>query len=204
MRRYTQAEIRFLKKKITGRAYAEIAALFNARFGTDIAVEQLASTLKRYGLSNGRDCRFRPGQVPHNKGKSVCYPGCEETQFKKGNRPWNWRPAGSERINADGYVEVKVRNPNKWKGKHLLIWEAANGKVPKGRVVIFADGDKSNLKLENLLMVSRGELAVMNRGGLISRNGELTKAGKAIADIKMLIADRERKKSPRKTLKRFA
>jgi hypothetical protein len=204
MHRYTQAEIRFLKKKTTGRAYAELTVLFNARFGTDITVKQLGSTLKRYGLSTGRDCRFRTGQVPHNKGKSVCYPGCEKTQFKKGNRPWNWRPVGSERINIYGYLEVKIRNPNKWKGKQLLIWEAANGKVPKGRVIIFADGDKSNLKLENLLLVSRSELAVMNHNGLISGNGELTKAGKAVADIKMLIADRKRKKSPRKTLKRFA
>jgi hypothetical protein len=70
-------------------------------------------------------------------------------------------------------------------------------------VIIFADGNKSNLKLKNLLMVSRSELAVMNHLGLISGSGELTKAGKAVADIKILIGDRKRKKSPRKTLRRF-
>jgi hypothetical protein len=133
----------------------------------------------------------------------VRYPGREKTHFKKGPRPWNWRPVGSERVNSGGYTEVKVRNPKKWKGKHVLILEAVNGKVPKGRVIIFADGDKSNLKLKNLLMVSRSELAVMNRLGLISGSGELTKTGKAVADIKMLIGDQKRKKSPRKTFKRF-
>ncbi|MDR0639535.1 MAG: HNH endonuclease [Spirochaetaceae bacterium] len=117
---------------------------------------------------------------------------------KKGGRPWNWRPAGSGRINTEGYAEVKVREPDKWQAKHTLIWEAANGKVPKGHTVIFADGNRQNLKLTNLLLVSRSELAVMNRRGLIFGNAELTRAGKQVADLKMLIAVRKKKKPPRK------
>jgi hypothetical protein len=202
--RYTPEEIRFLKKKVAGRSYAELTALFNRRFGLEITVSQMGSNVKRYGLSNGRDCRFKPGQVSHNKGKHGCYPGCEKTQFKPGHRPWNWRPVGSERVNADGYTEVKVRNPHKWKFKHVLVWEAAHGKVPKGRVIIFADGNRQNLKLKNLLLVSRSELAVMNHSGLFSGNAELTKAGKSVADIKMLVAGRKKKVPPRKTRRKFA
>jgi hypothetical protein len=199
MRRYTPEEIRFIKRKVAGRSYAELAALFNARFGAEVTVPQMGSTLERYGLKNGCDSRFAPGQVPHNKGKKKWWEGGEETQFKKGNRPWNWRPVGSERINAYGYAEVKVRNPKKWKAKHILVWEEANGKVPKGHVVIFADGDKTNFALSNLLLVSRSELAVMNRRGLIYGCADATKAGKVIADIRIKIAGRKREMKQSKT-----
>jgi hypothetical protein len=41
-------------------------------------------------------------------------------------------------------------------------------------------------------MVSRRELAVMNHLHLITAHRELTKTGKMVADIKLLIADRKR------------
>jgi hypothetical protein len=106
--------------------------------------------------------------------------------------PVTYRPVGTERLNNDGYFEVKIRDPKTWKHKHVIIWEKAHGKVPKGHVIMFADGNKLNVSLSNLLMVSRRELAVMNRCGLISGDKDLTKAGKSIAAIKILIGERER------------
>jgi hypothetical protein len=88
-------------------------------------------------------------------------------------------------------VRVKTRNPRTWKFKHRLIWEKAHGKIPRDHVVLFADGDKLNFALNNLLLVSRRELSVMNKQGLICNHRDLTLAGKAIADIKILIADRK-------------
>jgi hypothetical protein len=161
-----------------------MTALFNRRFGLSITFFQIGAAMKRYGIRNGRDCRFHPGQIP---------------------------PIGSERIKADGYVEVRIRNPTgkpwkNWKCKHRIIWEAAHGKIPRGQVVLFADGNKLNFSLDNLLLVSRRELAVMNSCNLISGHGELTRAGKAVADIKLLIADRRRgikkRKRPRAAMGR--
>jgi hypothetical protein len=106
--------------------------------------------------------------------------------------PVTYRPVGTERLNNDGYFEVKIRDPKTWKHKHVIIWEKAHGKVPKGNVIMFADGNKLNVSLSNLLMVSRKELAVMNRCGLISGDKDLTKVGKSIAAIKILIGERER------------
>jgi hypothetical protein len=184
---YTAAEIRFLERKVAGRSYAELTELFNRRFGLSFTVRRLSATLGRLGVSNGRDCRFQPGHVPSNKGlKGVHH--SRETEFKLGNRPHNWLPPGSERISPQGYAEIKVRNPNKWKAKHRVIWEKAHGKIPRGRAVIFADGNKANIRLDNLIMVSRDELAVMNHLGLISSSAELTQAGKTMADIKIKIA----------------
>jgi hypothetical protein len=73
----------------------------------------------------------------------------------------------------------------------VLFWEAANGKVPKGTAIIFADRNRFNLDLDNLLMVSRAELLVMNHSGLIFDNADATKVGKTIADIKIKIRERK-------------
>jgi hypothetical protein len=108
------------------------------------------------------------------------------------------RPIGSERIESDGYAKIKIAHPNIWRHKHLAIWEATNGRIPKGHVILFADGDKTNFKLKNLLLVSRRELAVMNRSGLIYDTAALTKTGKLIADVKLLAGDRKRTALKRK------
>jgi hypothetical protein len=190
---FTPAEISFLERNAAGRSYAELAGMFNRRLGLSLSLEQIKGVLGRYGLRNGRDCRFRPGQTPFNKGKKGhCPAGSEKGWFKPGGMPHNWRPVGTERINRDGYVEVKIRDPKTWKAKQRIVWEAANGKIPRGGVVIFADGDRLNFAPDNLVLVSRRELAVMNRLGLITADGDLTLAAKAVADIKILIADRKR------------
>jgi hypothetical protein len=114
------------------------------------------------------------------------------TEFTKGRLPWNWRPVGSVRV-VGGYIEVKTADPKEWKIKHVLVWEKKNGKVPKGSAVIFADGDKTNCRLNNLLLVSRRELAMMNHLGLIYGRADFTKTGKLIADVKLAVSDRRRK-----------
>lgn len=67
-------------------------------------------------------------------------------------------------------------------------------RCPKGHVVIFADGNQQNVTIENLLLVSRRELAVMNKRGLIANSAELTKAGVMVADIYLKIGERKRKR----------
>jgi hypothetical protein len=169
-----------------------MAELFNRHFSPAITLLQMKAFMGNRRLCNGRDGRFRPGNVPFNKGRKGVVQGGVETQFKPGHLPWNYRPVGSERINPDGYAEVKTADPDVWKGRHIIIWEAANGTVPPGHVIIFADGTRKNLVPDNLLVVSRRELAVMNQMGLISGSADLTRVGKSVADIRLLIADRKR------------
>jgi hypothetical protein len=195
-RRYTPEEIRFVKKNIRGRSYVEMTKLFNERFRLRITLKQMETLLYKHGLRNGIGS-FRPGHIPANKGKT--HP----------SRQGNYKPVGSERLD-NGYIVAKVsarknQYHKNWKHEHIAIWEKAYGKIPRGYAIIFADGNKLNVRLDNLLMVSRGELAVMNRCGLISTHRDLTKIGKSIADIKMLIAEREREmKSGKKPRRRKA
>lgn len=62
----------------------------------------------------------------------------------------NRLPLFSERLTTDGYIKVKVAEPDKWKLKHHIIWEKNNGKIPKGTHVCFKDGNRKNVCIENL------------------------------------------------------
>jgi len=194
---FTPEEAEFLREHVKGRGNQELTDLFNAHFDLNLALTQIMDYKKNHKLSSGLDGRFRPGQEPFNKGRKGVFLGgnvAEAAQFKMGHRPWNYMPVGSERVNDDGYVDIKVADPNKWKGKHIVIWEEHNGPVPKGHAVIFGDRNKRNFEPDNLILVSRKQLIRMNQSNLIKEAAELTKTGIIIADIYNKIGERRKTK----------
>jgi hypothetical protein len=110
--------------------------------------------------------RFQKGCATWNKGMKGLDIGGKETRFKPGNFPQTWKPIGSERIDSDGYVYRKVSDTrNKkvdWVMVHVLLWEQHNGPVPAGCAVVFKDGDKKNIDIENLECITRAELMRRN------------------------------------------
>lgn len=92
-------------------------------------------------------------------------------------------PVGSERIDKKGYVLVKIAEPNIWLEKQRYIYEQAYGEIPPGHKVIFADKNKRNFDLSNLILVSNSEALIMNTHKLIYEESELTKTGSIIAKI---------------------
>lgn len=200
-RRYTAEEIQFLKEYAWGHSWKEITDEFNRRFDAECTVVQIAGQLKRRGFKTGRTGRFGEGRGPCNKGKRMSpehYEKAKGTMFQKGNTPANTDPIGTEKMLRDGYIWIKVNNIPKakkqvnWKQKHRLIWEEAHGPIPEGHVVIFLDGDRTNIVLENLAMVQRKELTRLNQKGLIFDDAEKTKVGIGIARITSKISELER------------
>jgi len=134
----------------------------------------------RRGDNAGSASRFRPGHVPANKGlrRPGYAPGrMAETQFKPGSRSGvasrNWRPVGTIRADNEGYLRIKVReaqpgepygfgNPRVWPLLHRHVWEQAHGPVPAGHVLAFRNGDRRDVRLENLQLISRRELMARN------------------------------------------
>lgn len=105
---------------------------------------------------------LKKSSIPWNKGVTG-YMGANRTSFKKGHTPARYRELYSERTSVDGIVEIKVER-NKWISKHRYVWEQYhNRKVPKGKVVIFLDGNKTNFEIDNLKLISRGALLILNR-----------------------------------------
>ena len=188
--KYTEEQRQFIFDHYKGRTAEELADLVNEHFGLRLTPGRMQSFRKRYGLRSGIDGKFKPGQVPHNKGKKG-QGGWEPTQFKKGNVPGNYRPVGSERVDARGYTEVKTADPSTWKTKHQALWEEHNGPVPKGHVVIFGDGDKFNFDPDNLILVSRSQLLRLNHEGLIQSDADLTRVAVTIVDLQQKIKERE-------------
>ena len=193
----------FIKENHNGVGPKEMAAKLNETFGTNYTHSQLKAWYGRHKLNSDITGFFPKGHVPANKGqKGICYEGSKATQFKKGSKSANWVPIGTERIDRDGYIQVKITdgklNKN-WKAKHILVWETDNGPIPEGHVVIFGDRNLSNFELDNLILVSRAQLVRLNQNNLIKNDAELTKTGIVIADIISKIGERKKgQKSGRK------
>lgn len=179
---WSDKEKEYLERIVEGNSYKKILELMNNKFEYKFSMNQITGAIKRYNLTTGRTGRFEKGRVSWNKGTKGLT-SANKTSFKKGITPPNYRQVGSERITIDGYTEVKVKDPNKWRLKQQIIWEAHNGEIPKGSTVIFADGNKLNFDIQNLLLVTRKQLLTLNRYGLIKQDAELTKTGINIADL---------------------
>ena len=158
---YTPCQLAFMRRQCRSFNDRELATLFNLQFGTQLTVDQIKGTRHRYKLLTGRDGRFKKGNIPSPMAGAKTP---NSTSFKKGHRPVNHRPVGSARISRDGIPEIKVAEPNKWRSKHAVIWEQHHGQpVPRGCIVRFIDGDRTNVKPDNLTLITRGENAVLNK-----------------------------------------
>ena len=193
MKKYTDDIIDFLREIAPGKTYKEIVEIFNKKYDLEMTTEKLSSLFGRKKIKTGTTGCFRKGFIPWNKGVKG-YIGANKTSFKKGNKPANWKPVGSERIDSNEYTLIKVAEPNKWVFKHRLVYEQKYGEISKGSVIIFADGDKNNLNIDNLLCVTREELKVLNRCRLISSVPELTKTGLNVVKLKIKLAEIRKEK----------
>lgn len=187
--KYTEVQSEFIAENVKGIGNKKLTEIFNNYFGLELGINQIRAYVKNNKFQSGLNGQFKKGHIPFNKGKHIG--GWEPTQFKKGSIPHNHRPLGSERITVDGYTEVKVTEPRTWKLKQRIVWEEHNGKIPKGYLVLFGDGNKQNFELDNLILVSRKQLVTMNKKKLIKNDAELTRTGVIIADLYLKISDRK-------------
>jgi HNH endonuclease len=117
------------------------------------------------GQKIGERYCFPKGHVPANKGlrRPGYAPGrMAQTQFKKGQTPHNTFPLWSFRVNTDGYLLLKTgavapKPNNGWEWVHKLVWEQANGAIPRGHRIWWKDGDRLNCSLGNLELLSGAE-----------------------------------------------
>ena len=190
MNKYTDEMINFLREVAKGKTYVELVKIFNKKYDLEITVGKMKNLLSRKKIYTETGVNlYKKGYIHWNKGKKG-YMGANRTSFKKGHRPKSWKPVGSERVDKDGYTLIKIAEPKKWALKHRVIWEEHyKNKVPKRSVIIFADGDKTNLNVDNLICVTRNELRVLNQCRLISSVPELTKTGLNVAKIKIKLAE---------------
>lgn len=135
--------------------------------GVKKSVEFKRKEAQRLSVS-GAAFRFKKGQVPPNKGKPMSqevYEKVRPTMFKKGNKPHNAKFDGYLSVRKDksgkSYIYIRVAE-GKFELLHRVMWERANGHIPNGYNVVFKDNDSSNVRIENLELVSNAELMARN------------------------------------------
>lgn len=197
MMKYEKNHIDYLRKISEGRSSKDITKMFNEKFNTNLSEKAVTSTRKRYGILTGRTGRFIKGNIPFNKGKK--YPGMiNKTIFKKGQESLTKKPVGSERIcKKDGYIWIKIKDPNIYVHKHKYLYEKEHGKIKKGQIVVFLDQNKMNLSLDNLACIDRNTHLIMNRNSWYSSDPKITKSRLSVAKLKSKIYKVKNKLSER-------
>ena len=183
--KWTDKEKEYLTQIYKKNDYDTILKMMNDKFECSFNRKQIISFMRRNKLKSEaikNNGRFSKGMTPWNKGLSYM-PNNKETRFQKGNIPHCHREVGSERIIRDGYIEIKVAEPNVWDLKHRAIYREYYGEIPDGYNIIFADGNKMNFDIDNLIAVSKSEMLILNNNNLRFEDKELTKVGVNIAKV---------------------
>ena len=180
--KWTDEEKEYLALIVKGSTYKEITKKMNDKFEYNFSEEQVKGMMYRNKLTTGTGGYFKKGSTPWNKGLKG-YMGANKTSFKKGTIPLNKVPIGTESITKGGYIKVKVGEPNKWKLKQRYIYEQHYGEIPNNYNIIFADGNKMNFDIDNLIAVSKSEMLILNNNNLRFEDKELTKVGVNIAKV---------------------
>lgn len=161
-------------KELVTRFNTSISVIYNKAHSLGIkkSSEFISNHCRNLDPDTGKKFRFSKGHKPWNKGlKGEEYDRSlppeilqkrNQTQFKKGHFPVTGikERSGAVRIRKDKnghqYKWYKVDH-GKWVMLHRKLWEDAYGLVPRGRIIVFKDGNTLNCELENLEMIDRAE-----------------------------------------------
>lgn len=194
----------FILENYKGTGHKAMADLVNERFGTSFTKEQIKAYYARNKLDSGLTGRFDKGHEPWTKGKHWAEYMSEESQansrrtcYEHAHIPDNLLPVGSIRKTKDGYLIKKVKERGyqweRWKLLHRLVWEENNGPIPEGYIVGFRDGNKENCEPDNLVLMTMGENAVMNKRGY-RETGSAEIADVGLSLIRLESAAKKRRK----------
>lgn len=198
---FSPGQIDFIKTQYKHYTLRKLTIELNDQYGSNITEQQVRSFTRNHKINSGRTGQFEKGCFTWNKGtKGLCHGS--STSFRKGHIPGNTRQLYSERIDSkDGYTLIKVPEANpytnaqtRFKLKHVVIWEKEHGPVPKGQIIIFKDGDKTNITIDNLQSVSRSELLRLNRCNYKNIHNELKPALFSLVKLEVALFNRIRGK----------
>lgn len=174
----TDEQIEWLREHYgkNGVSSRKLASDFNAKFGTNY--RNLVTIANKNGITMDSQSRKRIVSSANSKRLSV--------------------PVGSEYVDSsNGYVYVKIKNVRKkgkssfrdnWMLKQRYVYESAHGPIPKGSVIMFLDGNKSNFSLDNLACVTGREFIHLNTLGWLG-NKEITLAGIEVIRTEQIMVD---------------
>lgn len=197
---FNEQQINFILANYKGLYNQELTDLVNKEFNTKFTYNQIKGLKHRNKLDSGITGYFKKGQVAYNKGlkqeefmSKEAIERTRKTRFIKGQRSHNEVPIGHERTTPDGYVEIKVRDAGlnqstkNFELKHRYIWEQHYGEELDAQdVILFLDQDRKNFDINNLVKVSKADVARINQKRLFTNDIEINNA--AISWAKLIQA----------------
>lgn len=197
--KFPQELFSYLRENAHGKSRKELLEMVNRDLNLNMTLDQLISFLKNHHITTGVDARFKKGQECMNRlAKGTYYPGCEKTWFKKGHTPHNTLPVGTVVKTEDGYLLQKVSATGtqweRWKFVHQLVWERHNGPIPDGGMVIFLDGNRENVAIENLELIDNSIHAQMITRNLRFSDPDVTRVGVTLAKLASKTSKRKKKR----------
>lgn len=114
------------------------------------------------------ESRFKKGITPANKGKKQTEYMTEEgirissaTRYKKGNRPHNTKEGTGIIITKTDhrglkYKVIKIADAH-WEFLHRHIYEKEYGPIPKGKILVFKNGNQMDCRIENFELITKAE-----------------------------------------------
>ena len=181
---YTNEQIDWLRENVYGIRHKELAKRFNEHFGTNLTTRKIKRALELRHIRNGLNQSDLTKEMKQfifdnykgisnqeladrvNKEFGTNFGATKFADFKCNNNLQsgyrfeveNLRKKKhlEETIRQDGYVYIKVNN--EWYAKQKYVYEQHYGKLKKGDVLIFNDGDKTNCNIDNLIKVNKNIL----------------------------------------------
>lgn len=169
--KWTTEIIEWVKEHYNDDSYNRLAIKLNETFNVKVTSSSLEHKIHRLGLKKDKEL-IKYNVLPNR------------FSFQKGHIPASKKPLGYERTHPNGYIWIKVAEPDVFRAKHRVIYEQHHGPIPPGYKVTFVDGNKSNFDIDNLVLVTSAEFGMINLHNLrFAGNIEATKCGINIARI---------------------
>ena len=116
------------------------------------------------------ETQFKKGMEPWNKGAKGIHLS-RATEWKKGCESSRKMPVGSVTVRhrkreKNPRAWVKVAEPNIWRERAKVVWEAAHGAIGRGLVIHHKDRNPMNDCIENLQAMTRADHAAEHKKDL--------------------------------------
>lgn len=167
--KFTPEMVYFIYSICENKTCKEIAELTSKEFGITLNEFQIRGVKQRYNIKS-----YKNGHFCKNIGKQI--------------------------LDKDGYIIEKVKDCSKyatyrhqnkdgsgWILAHHKIWIDSGKMIPLGYNLCFKNKDKTDLRLENLILVKRDIMGKMCRNNRFSKNADITQCNLTLTKLKDVI-----------------
>ena len=139
--KYTTEQVDFLLDFLKTHSYKDTQKSFNEKYNANIsvnAVKYMCNTRGVYAF-NKKNTNKRIPITPNHK------------------------EIGAEYIDPDGYIYLKVAEPNKWRLKHHWEWGKYNQPIKPDETLFFLDRNRQNCDINNLAVMPKKYIGCFNK-----------------------------------------